>query len=359
MKHEFTLPHDSPLKNLKVSRIYLPIVVGLGFVGFMLYRSLDLSTFSIVRFTWQTAFWLFVAVILVVFRDLGYIIRIRLLSDNEYTWMQAFRVIMLWEFTSAVTPSAVGGTSIAMLYLHKEGLSLGRSTSVVLTVSFLDELYFVVMFPLLLLLIGPKALFTITGASSMSHDFLTFTLIGYSLKFAHTLLVGYGLFINPRGMKWLLLKIFKLPFLKKWKHHANVIGTDIVETSIVLKGKDSSFWFKNILASFFAWTSKYWVVNTLFIAFFAVNDHFLLFARQLFLWIAMLVSPTPGASGFYEAGFMRYLGDTLCSGSTVSVVGLVALFALLWRLLTYYPYLFIGAYLLPRWIGKHFGKKGE
>jgi uncharacterized membrane protein YbhN (UPF0104 family) len=243
-----------------------------------------------------------------------------------------------------------------MLYVHKEGLSLGRSTSVVLTISFLDELYFVVMFPLLLLFIGPKAIFTISGTNCMAHDFLTFTVIGYSLKFLHTALVGYGLFINPQAMSWLLMKIFDFRPLRKWQHHAIDIGADIVKTSIDLKAKDRDFWFKNILASFFAWTSKYWVVNALFIAFFTVNDHFLLFARQLFLWIAMLVSPTPGASGFYEAGFMRYLGDTLRSGSSVSVLGLVALFALLWRLLTYYPYLFIGAYLLPRWISKHFKK---
>ena len=81
-------------------------------------------------------------------RDLGYIIRIRILTDNDLTWMQAFRVIMLWEFTSAITPSTVGGTAVAVVFLNKEGISVGRSTSVVLATSFLDELYFVLMLPL-------------------------------------------------------------------------------------------------------------------------------------------------------------------------------------------------------------------
>jgi len=34
----------------------------------------------------------------------------------------------------------------------------------------------------------------------------------------------------------------------------------------------------------------------------------LLFARQLAMWIMMLVSPTPGGSGFAEFIFTRYLG---------------------------------------------------
>ena len=35
--------------------------------------------------------------------------------------------------------------------------------------------------------------------------------------------------------------------------------------------------------------------------------------------------------------------------------GLSATLGLLWRLISYYPYLFIGAIILPRWIRKRFG----
>ena len=69
------------------------------------------------------------------------------LTDKGLTWVQAFRVIMLWEFTSAITPSTVGGTAVAVVFIHKEGMSVGKSTAVVLATSFLDELYFVIMLP--------------------------------------------------------------------------------------------------------------------------------------------------------------------------------------------------------------------
>ena len=70
---------------------------------------------------------------------------------------------MFWEFTSAITPSAIGGTSVAILYVAKEGISVGRSSAMVMATSFLDEVYFLIMFPLLLLLTGGHELFTFTG----------------------------------------------------------------------------------------------------------------------------------------------------------------------------------------------------
>lgn len=65
-----------------------------------------------------------------------------------------------------------------------------------------------------------------------------------------------------------------------------------------------SFWLKTFGATFFSWTARYWVVNAILVAFwFGRYDwaqHFLIFARQLVMWIMMLVSPTPGGSGFAE-----------------------------------------------------------
>ena len=47
-------------------------------------------------------------------------------------------------------------------------------------------------------------------------------------------------------------------------------------------------------------------------AFFVLKDtdwatQFLIFARQLIMWIMMLISPTPGGSGFAEFVFKEYL----------------------------------------------------
>ena len=37
-------------------------------------------------------------------------------------------------------------------------------------------------------------------------------------------------------------------------------------------------------------------------AFFPVSDHLLLYARQLIMWVILLISPTPGGSGIADGG---------------------------------------------------------
>ena len=70
--------------------------------------------------------------------------RIRLLTDKVINWRKSFDVIMLWEFTSAISPSIVGGTAVALFIINKEGVNTGKSTSIVLITALLDELFYVV-----------------------------------------------------------------------------------------------------------------------------------------------------------------------------------------------------------------------
>ncbi len=311
------------------------------------------SFYKLVRFDYATIFWLFMAFVLMAFRDLGYIIRLKILADQELTWMQCVKIVFLWEFTSAITPSAIGGTSVAILYVNKEGINLGKSSAIVLATSFLDEIYFVIMFPILFILVG-DTLFM--NDLSITNEFFDFAIIGYFFKLLWIAFISYGLFINPRGFKWILLWIFRLPRIKRWRYQVAQVGTELVNASGELKHKSFSFWFKAILATFFSWTARYWVLNMLLISFFTVKvyglqSHLIIFARQLAMWIMMLVSPTPGASGFSEYVFARYLGEF------IPIAGFVVIMALTWRLVTYYPYLVIGVILLPKWIRDKFGKK--
>jgi hypothetical protein len=77
-------------------------------------------------------------------------------------------------------------------------------------------------------------------------------------------------------------------------------------------------------------------------------DHLLILGKQLVLWLLMRVSPTPGGSGIAEYAF----GELMVTFSQSAL--LLAALAILWRLISYFPYLFIGAVLLPRWLrNKH------
>lgn len=350
----------NPFRQLRRTNIAYPVIIGLGVITFMFYRSFNPSVFKGIHLTYKAIFWFSFAVLLMSIRDIGYMIRLRILSDKYFSWRQTFRIIMLWEFTSAITPSAIGGTSVAIIFVNKEGLNLGKSSAVVMATSFLDELYFLLTFPLLLLFISSDKLFSLNDPSvhslNYANRFFWLALAGYSLKLVYTLALSYGLFVNPRGLKWLLLWVFKLPLIRRWRNEANEAGNEIVTSSRELKRKPFSFWLKAFSATVLSWTSRYWVVNALFLVFFTVPDHFLLYARQLVAWIMMLVIPTPGGSGGAEWVFTQFLGDLIQMDPSVKKSFALVL-AFIWRLISYYPYLIIGTFILPRWIRMMFGKK--
>ncbi len=199
------------VSSLKPVRIILPILIGLGVVGWFILREINSEALRTLNFTWNSVFWLFIAWCCMIGRDLSYIIRIRILTEKDLNWKQAFKVIMLWEFTSAITPSTVGGTAVAVVFLHKEGINVGKSTAVILATSFLDELYFVIMFPLMLLNVGSDILFTtsLQGTGfALLNNLVIVAIIGYIIILSWVLLVGYGLFFNPEAMRKIIISAF-------------------------------------------------------------------------------------------------------------------------------------------------------
>jgi len=345
-------------KQMSPTRIILPMVIGLAVVVYFIIRDFKPGMFANLSFNAGVAIMLLLAILMMFFRDLGYVLRIRFLSDKKLSFKQSINIIILWEFSSAVTPSAIGGTSLATYFLWKEGFSAGKSASIVMATSFLDELYFTLMFPVLFLIFSQKGLFPLDAEGNINSNLLLFATIGYGVKLLWTTVMGLALFVKPKAVRDLINFIFKLRLLKKWRASAAQTGEDIVAASNELKHKSFRFWFNSFVSTFFSWTARYWVLNFLILALalglpsfdasslFSVSEHFLIFARQLVMWIMMLVMPTPGGSGFVEAVFTSYMVDFM------PIAGLVAAMALLWRFVTYYPYLILGAIVAPRWLAK-------
>jgi hypothetical protein len=350
--------HKNLARQLHPRRIIIPVIIGLAIIVWLLLKDINVAVLNEISFTWKSAFWLFIAFFLVALRTYFYIVRIRILTNNDLSWRQAFNVIILWEFSSAITPSTVGGTALAVIFLHKEGINTGRSTAVTLVTSFLDELYFVIMLPLLILLIGGKTIFITspqeTGTGLLNN--LVFVAgIGYLIIIIWVLLIGYGLFRNPASIRRIINGLFKIPLLRKWSGSAEKAGNDLIESSIELKKESVSFWLKAVGTTFLTWSARYFVVNAILLAFFSISDHLLIFARQLVLWIMMIISPTPGGSGFAEIILGRYITD-LVPADPLHVGGIALAAALIWRIISYYPFLIAGAIVVPGWLQRKFVK---
>ncbi|MFR9165737.1 MAG: lysylphosphatidylglycerol synthase transmembrane domain-containing protein [Dysgonomonas sp.] len=342
-------------KSTKFStwKIVIPTILGMGVIFYMLWRDLfsnpeNLEGLKQIQISWHTVFWFFIALLLMVGRDLGFTIRYRYLTEKLLSWKQCIKVTLLAEFGTAITPSTVGGSSMAVLFLAKENISVGKSTTIVFVTLLLDEMFFVVTFPLLLLLVPSDQLFS--NISALETSILTLFIIAYIIKMMICICLIVGLFIKPQAIRWLLIFIFRFPLLRKWQRAAAKVGDDIIISSNEIKGKGASYWLPLIVATILSWCSRYFVINALFMAFFQVQDHILIFARQFVMWILMVISITPGGSGLTEIIFEKYLS------MLIPIAGLTPIIIFLWRLLSYYNYLFIGAFLVPRWAKNAFGK---
>lgn len=348
------------VRRIRPRNIILPIVIGLSIVAYLFRKEFSKEALAFLNFDARASFFLALALCCMIFRDLGYMIRVKVLTENDLNWKQAFRVIMLWEFASAISPSTIGGTAVAVVFIHKEGLKVGRSSSVVLLTSFLDELYFVLMFPLLLIILGGEKLFMQNGMLSYKpwyfNELFIFALIGYSIKLTWVIFVAYGIFFNPEKLRKLIIKIFKLQVLRRWKESALNAGDDIVSSSKQFQQKNAGFWIKAGLSTLLSWSARYFVANAILLAFFEVKEHFLIFARQLVMFIMMIISPTPGGSGIAEFIFSRYLSDFVPVEQDHIAATALAI-ALIWRAISYYPYLIVGTLIAPGWINRNFISK--
>jgi len=348
------------LRRIRPRNIILPVVIGLSIVAYLFQKEFSREALAFLDFNTRAFFFLLLALGCMIFRDLGYMIRIRVLTENDLNWKKAFRVIMLWEFTSAISPSTIGGTAVAVVFIHKEGLKVGRSSAVVLLTSFLDELYFVLMFPVLFIFLGGEKLFMQDSILSDKpwylNELFIFALIGYTIKLVWVILVAYGIFFNPEGLRKIIIKVFRLPILKRWKKSAINAGDDIVSSSKHFLEKNAGFWIKAGLSTLLSWSARYFVANAILLAFFEVREHFLIFARQLVMFIMMIISPTPGGSGIAEFIFSRYLSDFVPVNQEHIAATALAI-ALIWRAVSYYPYLVAGSIIAPGWINHNFVKK--
>lgn len=289
--------------------------------------------------------WIFVGILGVIARDFFYILRIRHLTHKQLGWRSAFDTIMLWEFSSALAPGVMSGSAIAMFILNKEKIALGRATAIVFSTTFLDNLFYVLMVPLVVFGFQQAELVPNGTVSAAVEGLFWFA---YFLFSSVALFFFVLLFVRPSFGKRVFETLAQIKWLSRWKLQLIQIGEDSMNASLVLKKERIGFWISAFFYTCASWLSRYFVINVLIHAFVPVNvsEHLSIFSKQLVLWLTMRVSPTPGGSGVAEYAFTTLMGDVGTS------LVLITLIALIWRMLSYFPYLIVGSLLLPVWLKK-------
>ncbi len=320
----------------------------------MLYYQFDWHEFDKIEWDIHVYFWLGVAILIYAIRHIALSARLKLLSDNFFDWKKSIELIFIWEFSSSVSPTSIGGSAVALFFLSKEALATSKSITIVLYSIVLDSLFFQISMPVLLFFLGPIMIRPeLTSVWEGDQHFIIFVAV-YFIMMLYSAFIFYGLFIKPEHIRKFLYLLSKLRILKRFKRDIIKTGVNVVVASKNLAHKKFTFHLKAFALTSIGWTLRFAVVNALLIAFTSTNlldllSQLIIYARSESMYIETSFSPTPGSAGIAEYVFSGFFRDYL-------PVGLAVITAIMWRIITYYFYLFAGTIIIPNWIRKIFAK---
>ncbi|MAO65854.1 MAG: TIGR00374 family protein [Balneola sp.] len=251
--------------------------------------------------------------------------KIRFLSDRKLNWMASIRVVLAWDFTSAVTPSTIGGAPMATYAMTKEGLKLGDSGAIILYGVLLDQIWFAMAIPILLFagIFYEVVPAEIGLVGDVSMGLLYFGLLSYASVLA------YGVLVNPAAIKKVVKFVFKLPLLRRMGDKIEEEAENLEEYAHRLRKKPFSFLVKAFFLSTMSWLARI-ALPTIVVLSLLPAPEVLSFLRSLAMNLAFLVVPTPGGSGGVEGLFVLF------QGPLIAREGFVGLAVFLWRIISYY-----------------------
>ena len=336
-------------RSVRLSRIILPMILGAGAIVYLFWRQFDPQEFAAIHWSAHTFTWISIGVLTAVTRDVAYATRLRVLTNREFSWWKCFEIIIIWEFSSAVSPTSIGGSAVAFFILAQEKMPMARTITIVLYTIVLDSLFMLLTLPILFAVFGydimrPGA-HTFADTGGWGYYFLTF----YGIKLGYAIVFFYGLFINPQQLRRFLGWLTNNWLLRRIHVGAVKLGDDLLIASQGLWGQPWRYHLQAAMATATAWVFRFLLISCLIIAFvptlpLTFTAQFELYARLQTMYFMIMFSPTPGGAGLIELLFGGFLTDYISSPTLSTVVSTI------WRLLSYYLYLLAGALVIPNWL---------
>ncbi|MBQ9942578.1 MAG: flippase-like domain-containing protein [Christensenellaceae bacterium] len=257
----------------------------------------------------------------------------------KISYWKNLKITMIGEYYSAITPFSTGGQPMQMGYYKRYGVGFAQSTCI-LAVRFVGYVSAICICFVISMIFGGRTIYH-------EHNAMFWLMIlGFVLNFASVLFLLFIL-INKKlvqsvGM-FVINLITKIKVLKKRKERmVEKFAKGVDEFSMVGEfiKKDVKKLFIIIGLSLLSVMSLYSMTYCIYRGMgLCEASYFDLFSMQIALYLAVAFFPTPGAIGASELGFNMFFADFYPAG-------LLYFAMLLWRLLTYYSNLIIGATMI-------------
>ena len=287
-------------------------------------------------------FWLFVSIaILLLHRVIVGLCsyKVVLINDAKVSFWKMVQINFIIPFFHGITPFSGGGQPMEIYYLHNEGVSKTKSTNIVLQ-NFI--LYQIALIVVSLLAVICNQIFELFPKD----DFMRrLVLLGFLINFL-VLLISLVAGFYKKLTSYIVKKI--ITFLNKIKIIKDVDGTlnkfnnyidNFYNNANLLKKNKKQVCYV-ILLHMISLILLYSIPYTIILGMGLkdINYIYILIATTYVMIIGSFV-PIPGGTGGIEYGFMYFCG-LIISGSVLTAV------MLMWRFITYYLAMIIGAIFL-------------
>ena len=268
-------------------------------------------------------------------------------NEEKISLLKGIQISFIIPFFHGVTPFAGGGQPMEIYYLHKEDISITKASNITIQNFIVYQISLVLMG---FFALGYNRLFNIFPNDSLIKRLVILGIIINLLVLLVTFILSFGKVINKfilnQGIK-IVAKFRLIKDVDKTRNRLNTYLHTFHNNALKLK-KHKKQVAINILINIIGLTSLYAVPFAVFRGL-GITELSIIKTVVSTAYVMTIGSfvPIPGGTGGIEYGFMFFYGK-LIKGSVLNAAMLV------WRFVTYYLAMIIGAIFLSV-----YGKKEE
>ena len=319
--------------NKLYKRITLVVIFVLAISAAVIYFTFDIRALDyLTMFSSWSVLCALGALAIGLFFDGTRLLTLARITGEDLPLSDVVKVVLSNYFLAVLTPGATGGAIAQVMFMRRAGVSVARSTVIILVRTIMSIFFLIIMLPIFM-----KQDEAITSWVPMP-VIMTVSVIFIAIPVAAVALMRTN---YPKR----IIYYFSRYFRHERRRQAFRLYYDFRQ-AVYIMGKQPVMVLRAFIESGVSLTFIYMTVPAYFLGLQFPFDLVQVMGRMYLLNLVLYFSPTPGGSGIAEAGFVALFNHLVPSGT-------VGILAVLWRFTAEYLPFILGAFITLRAFGSN------
>ena len=320
-------------RNKLYKRIALVVVFVLAISAAVIYFTFDIRALDyLTMFSSWSVLCALGALAIGLFFDGTRLLTLARITGEELPLPDVVKVVLSNYFLAVLTPGATGGAIAQVMFMRRAGVSVARSTVIILVRTIMSIFFLIIMLPIFM-----KQDEAITSWVPMP-VIMTVSVIFIAIPIIVVALMRTN---YPKRIIYYFSRYFK----HERRREAFRLYYDFRQ-AVYIMGKQPVMVLRAFIESGISLTFIYLTVPAYFLGLQFSFDIVQVMGRMYLLNLVLYFSPTPGGSGIAEAGFVALFNHLVPNGT-------VGILAVLWRFTAEYLPFILGAVITLRAFGSN------